>query len=141
MASQDARWWCWTSQGADGAPLAAPVLSCFAGGAEAVTAVGAAHGASAWAAQALALRPDVAAGGDAMVTHWGAERWTRGSYSAPGIGSTDDDDAAWTRPWGSVVLAGEHTAGARAATMNGAAASGARAAETILDMLKRRLDA
>jgi monoamine oxidase len=141
MASQGARWWCWTSQGADGGPLAAPVLSCFAGGAEAVAAVGAADGAAGWTAQALALRPDVAPGGDAMVTHWGAERWTRGSYSAPGIGSTADDDAAWTRAWGSVVLAGEHTAGPRAATMNGAAASGARAAETMLDMLKGRRDA
>jgi len=135
MASQAARWWCWTSQGADGGPLAAPVLSCFAGGAEAVAAVGAADGAAGWAAQALALRPDVAPGGDAMVTHWGAERWTRGLLQRARDRLDGRRRRAWTRPWGSVVLAGEHTAGPRAATMNGAAASGARAAETMLDML------
>ena len=57
-----------------------------------------------------------------------------------GVGATPVDDAAWTRPWGSVVLAGEHTAGDRAATMNGAAASGARAARTVVDVLGRRAD-
>jgi monoamine oxidase len=123
MGSPDATWWCWTSQGS-------AALSCFAGGTHAVGALS--------AEAALALRPDVVADGDALFTHWTADPWTRGSYTAPGIGLTADDDAAWTRPWGSIVLAGEHTAGPRAGTMNGAAASGARAAEVTLALLQAR---
>jgi monoamine oxidase len=111
------------------------VLSAFAGGAAAIAAVGADAGADTWLAQALALRPDLRVGQEApLVTHWGVDPWTRGSYSAPGIGLTDADDVAWTRPWGSIVFAGEHTAGSRASTMNGAAASGARAAASVLQM-------
>jgi monoamine oxidase len=138
VASPAALWWCWTSA-APGAELAAPVLSGFAGGPAAVDSVGATEGVARWSEQALALRPDVTPGaGQALVTHWGAERWTRGSYSAPGIGLTAADDAAWTEPFGSIVLAGEHTAGELAGTMNGAAASGARAAETALNLLQAR---
>jgi monoamine oxidase len=137
VASPSALWWCWTSS-APGSDRAAPVLSGFAGGSAAIAAVGAAAGAGAWAEQALALRPELAAGSDAaLVTHWGPDPWTRGSYSAPGIGLTDADDAAWARPWGSLVFAGEHTAGEQAATMNGAAASGARAAGAVLRMRGR----
>jgi monoamine oxidase len=135
MASPSALWWCWTSA-SPSSDAAAPVLSCFAGGAEAIAAVGAGEGPDSWAAQALALRPDVSPAGGAFVTHWGAEPWTRGSYSAPAIGFTPEDDAALVARWGSVVLAGEHTAGAASASMNGAAASGARAAATILDLLR-----
>jgi monoamine oxidase len=126
MAAAGATWWCWTSVAADGGPHAAPVLSCFAGGAAGIAGLG--------VDRALALRPDVIRGdGAPLLTHWAAEPWTRGSYSAPGVGLTAEDDAAWTRPWGAVVLAGEHTAGPRAGTMNGAAASGARAARTVLE--------
>jgi monoamine oxidase len=127
IAAADSRWWCWTSQAADGAG-AAPVLSCFAGGTEAIDVEA-----------ALALRPDVVRGdGEPLSTHWGAERWTRGSYSAAGIGLTAADNAAWTRPAGRVVFAGEHTAGDLAGTMNGAAASGARAAWTVTELLRDR---
>jgi monoamine oxidase len=132
MASPEATWWCWTSQAADGGAHAAPVLSCFAGGAGGVAALN--------AEAALALRPDVApaAADEPLLTHWGTEPWTRGSYSAPGIGSTEEDDAAWTKAYGSIIFAGEHTAGERSATMNGAAASGARAAEAVLELLSQR---
>lgn len=128
MASADARWWCWTSQADDDPAVAAPVLSCFADGRAAIDAFD--------AEAALALRPDIGpAAGEPLVTDWGAEPWTRGSYSVPGVGVTDADDAAWQRPFGTVVLAGEHTAGRLAGTMNGATASGARAAATVLDLL------
>jgi monoamine oxidase len=134
LASPAALWWCWTSS-APGTDHAAPVLSGFAGGAAAIAAVGAAAGSDEWAQQALALRPDLTSGtGASLVTHWGSDPWTRGSYSAPGVGLSRADDAAWTRPWGSIVFAGEHTAGDEAATMNGAATSGARAAATVLAM-------
>ncbi|HTU29505.1 MAG TPA: NAD(P)/FAD-dependent oxidoreductase [Solirubrobacteraceae bacterium] len=131
MASPDATWWCWTSEATADVPQAAPVLSCFAGGSDAVAQLS--------VADALALRPDVAPATEQipLFTHWAGERWTRGSYSVPGVGTCDEDDLAWTRPWGSVILAGEHTAGPQAATMNGAAASGARAAATALRLLAR----
>ena len=138
MASPSALWWCWTSAAATGTD-GAPVLSAFAGGTSAIAAVRAADGPGAWAGEVLALRPDVVATPDgAFVTHWGAEPWTRGSYFVHGIGATPDDDAAWARPWQSVALAGEHTAGARSGTMNGAVASGARAARVIADLLSAR---
>jgi monoamine oxidase len=134
VASPSALWWCWTSKAASGG-LAAPALSGFAGGSAAIAAVGAAEGAATWAAEALALRPDAEPADGAFVTHWGADPWTRGSYTCPGIGSTADDDAAWAEPCGVVVLAGEHTAGARAGTMNGAVATGARAAQAVARLL------
>jgi monoamine oxidase len=105
------------------------VLSCFAGGAAAVGAI--------TPGEALALRPDVEpADAEALLTRWGEEPWTRGSYSLPGIGHTAEGGAAWTRPWGPVVFAGEHTAGDLSGTMNGAVASGARAAEAVLELLR-----
>lgn len=129
MAAPASRWWCWTSQATADSPQAAPVLSCFAGGAAAIETI--------TKEAALALRPDVVASPEApLVTHWGAERWTRGSYTAPGVGLTSADDHAWTQPLQRIVLAGEHTAGERAATMNGAAASGARAARTALELCR-----
>jgi monoamine oxidase len=116
MASPSALWWCWTSRGSR-------ALSCFAGGTGAVAALD--------AAGALALRPGVEPAGDPLFTHWGEQAWTRGSYTTPAIGYDDADDAAWAQRFGHVVLAGEHTAGPGAGSMNGAAASGARAAETV----------
>ena len=139
VASPQTLWWCWTSQ-APGHTDAAPALSGFAGGTEAVRVVAAADGPDAWARMALQLRPDVVPAPDAspLVTHWGSESWTRGSYSAPAVGCTVADDAAWATPWGSIVLAGEHTAGDHCGTMNGAAASGARAANAVLGLLRAR---
>ncbi|MBS1890709.1 MAG: FAD-dependent oxidoreductase [Actinobacteria bacterium] len=132
MAAADACWWCWTSQGPGDGTEAAPVLSCFAGGDRAVAAI--------TVEAALALRPDVVpAQTEPLLTRWGEERWTRGSYSAPGVGLDADAAGTWEGPWDSVVFAGEHTAGARAATMNGAAASGARAAELVANLLRERL--
>ncbi len=128
IASATALWWCWTSAGS-------AALSGFAGGADAVGAVG---DASRWAAAALALRPELEPAAAPLLTHWGTERYTRCSYSAPGVGCSELDDQAWTRPVGAVVLAGEHTAGANAGTMNGAVVSGERAAATIAAMLASR---
>lgn len=137
LASPAALWWCWASRAPDTAE-GVPAMSAFAGGAAAVEAVSADRGAVRWRDAVLELRPDVELAGEPLVTHWGAEPWTRGSYSAPGVGLTVADDSAWTVPWGTLVFAGEHTAGAAAGTMNGAALSGARAADTILELIGRR---
>jgi monoamine oxidase len=128
-------WWCWVSQASD-SDTGAPVLSAFAGGSVAVKAVGADESMARWRAEALKLRPDAEAAGDGFVTHWGASRWTSGSYTAPAVGLTAEDDAVWAGAWGPLVFAGEHTAGSQAGTMNGAALSGARAARTVIDLIE-----
>jgi monoamine oxidase len=110
-------WWTWNSGGA--------ALSGFAG---ALGELDVAAGPARWADAAAALRPDVRVSGAARLTHWGAERWTGGSYSAAGLGWRPEHDAAWAALRGHVALAGEHTAGPLAASMNGAVASGAAAA-------------
>jgi monoamine oxidase len=129
VAASDALWWTWSSLAPDGA--SGRVLAAFAGGSDAIEALGVAAGPETWAAEAAALRPDADPAGPPLLTHWGAERWTGGSYSTAAVGWTPAHDEAWTAPLGRVVLAGEHTAGADAASMNGAVASGARAAERL----------
>lgn len=136
IASPDELWWCWVSAAPDGSH-GAPALSGFAGGVGAVRALRADTDPRRWLEAALALRPDARAVGDALVTHWGAERWTGGSYSAPGVGLTAAHDAAWATNWGALVFAGEHTAGEAAGTMNGAALSGDRAARTVLRLVSQ----
>jgi monoamine oxidase len=135
VASPEGLWWCWVSTAAD-SDEGAPVLSGFAGGTETIEAQRLAEEPDRWAESALALRPELVAGEHApSVTHWGAQEWTRGSYSEAGVGTTLDDEAAWGRHWGSIAFAGEHTAGSRQGTMNGAAWSGQRAAQTVIDRL------
>src|SRR5262249_54104695 len=71
VASPEGRWWCWVSASAEGT-AGAPVLSCFAGGVATTEGLGLAADPERWAAEALALRPDVRAAGDPMLTHWAA---------------------------------------------------------------------
>jgi monoamine oxidase len=130
VAPAGALWWTWNSAAPDGGRSGA-VLSGFAGG----TGVAAAGDAERWAAAARALRPDVTPAGPALRTHWGAERWTGGSYSAPAIGWRPEHDAAWGARRGRLARAGEHTAGPLAASMNGAVASGEAAARRLLQDL------
>jgi monoamine oxidase len=116
------QWWVWSREA---------LLSGFAGGAAAVAALRVDEGPETWARAAAAVRPDAEPAGEALVMHWGAEPFTRGSYSMPGLGRTPGHDAALTAPFGRIALAGEHTAGDRAASMDGAVWSGARAAEAL----------
>ena len=70
----------------------------------------------------------------AAFTHdWNNDPYSRGSYSYPGVGGADAA-AALARPIrGTVYFAGEHTeGGGRNGTVDGAIASGRRAAELLL---------
>jgi monoamine oxidase len=129
-AAPEAQWWIWNSA-APGGRRSGPVLSGFAGGAGALAALRVAEGPQTWAAAAAALRPDAEAADGALLTHWGAERFTGGSYSVPAVGWTAAHERAYAEPFGRIVLAGEHTAGPRAASMDGAVHSGARAAAAL----------
>ncbi len=79
-------------------------------------------------------------GGDAvpdaaLSTRWGADRFTRGSYSFLAVGSTSLDRAVLASPAGRVMVAGEHTSTDRPATMDGALVAGRRAAHRLLARL------
>jgi monoamine oxidase len=60
---------------------------------------------------------------------WSHQPWALGSYSAMRVGSQPPSNV-FDRAWGRIVFAGEHTN--VSGTMDGAVASGRRAAQLIL---------
>jgi monoamine oxidase len=128
-------WWTWNPAEAAG-PRSAPVLSAFAGGRRTLMDLAVDQGPRVWATAATQLRPDVAAQGDALLTTWSDDPWARGAYSAAVVGWSPRVSQVLARPVGRVVLAGEHTAGGQAATMNGAVLAGARAALAVAEVLE-----
>lgn len=75
--------------------------------------------------------PETAIEGSPVIVDWGAETWSRGCYSALGPGQRAHL-AELQRPWGPVVLAGEHVNGT--GTIDGAIRSGIDAALLIEEM-------
>lgn len=70
----------------------------------------------------------------AVVTHWAADRFARGSYSFVAAGASLDDYATVAAPVGERLLfAGEATNGETFATVHGAYESGLREANRIID--------
>ncbi|MFJ4163943.1 flavin monoamine oxidase family protein [Microbacterium sp. NPDC089698] len=70
---------------------------------------------------------------DRWITRWGAEEFSRGSYSYIATGASHDDHDTIATPIGDVLqLAGEATWSHDPATVHGALLSGHRAAERIL---------
>ena len=126
----DAAFWTWTASGAAGGP--ATFASSFAGGSRAEQALEIALGAESWRTRIQALRPELALTGESVLTNWGADPLSTGSYAChpPGWSRRDDEELA--APAGRVHLAGEHTAAEWCGTMEGALRSGARAASEIL---------
>jgi monoamine oxidase len=107
-------------------------VSCFAGGPATRDALEVVDGPGAWLRHLTALRPDLdLVDGEALLTDWETDPWTRGGYSYVLAGRAPDAAALLQRPVGPLVLAGEHTAGAYSGTMEGAVRSGIRAARTI----------
>ncbi|CEJ94988.1 hypothetical protein VHEMI10492 [[Torrubiella] hemipterigena] len=70
---------------------------------------------------------------EAVVTHWGSDRFARGSYSSAAPNMQTDDYDIMARPIGNLFFAGEHTIGTHPATVHGAYLSGLRAASEVLD--------
>jgi monoamine oxidase len=117
------RYWCWTATGAAGVQ---PVVSCFAGSAPALRALGVERGPEGWLGSLRRLRPELALHGEVVLSTWDDDPWVGAAYScdAPPV-------EAWG-PAGPFHACGEHTAGGHAALMDGALASGVRAAgETV----------
>jgi len=129
----DVPFWCWAALGAGGSPRRA--MTAFAGSPGAQERLGTESGdPSVWLDMIAGLAPDVRLDGDPVMVAWGTDPFARGCYSA-------FDNASWdrmemlSRPCGRLVFAGEHTAGLAAGTMNGAVASGERAATDVADLL------
>jgi len=112
------RFWTWTQHG-----LA--VASSFAGTEAALDRLEVEAGPEPWAARVRRLRPDLPYADDAPLL----ATWPEGAYSARTLGSPLDDDAL-AASVGPLHFAGEHTAGAWHALMEGALRSGVRAAQS-----------
>jgi predicted NAD/FAD-dependent oxidoreductase len=110
------RFWAYTQHGPDGSPL--PVLAAFAGTRGAVESL------TPNAVREL-RRELVFADAEPVVA-----TWPDGAYSARAIESPLDDEAL-AEPVGPLAFAGEHTAGAWHALMDGALRSGIRAADDL----------
>ena len=121
------RYWTWTARAGDDVQ---PVVNAFAGSQRALERLGVADGPERWLASLARLRPDLELEpGGAVLSTWSDDPWARGAYTIP---PPDGHDPALAEMHGRVVLAGEHTAGPLAGLMEGALASGARAAAQVL---------
>jgi monoamine oxidase len=122
------RYWTWTATGAAG--LVQPVVHAFAGSAPALAALRVEDGPEIWLDSLARLRPELAfdpAG--AVLSTWDDDPWVEAAYSTHG--SEPAHGEGWA-PSGPLHFCGEHTAGDRAATMEGALRSGLRAADELL---------
>jgi monoamine oxidase len=122
------RFWTWTQHGM-------PVASSFAGSPSALEMLEIDLGPEKWADAVQALRPDLDyTSAPPLLSTWHDDHWARGAYSARTLSSPLDDEAL-ARPVGTVVFAGEHTAGPWHGLMEGALRSGLRAATEVEERL------
>lgn len=115
--------WYWTGADAEGHTRKA--VTGFAGTSRGVTVL------TAEAPGRLARAvPETALSGAPLVVDWGADPWAGGCYSALGPGQRELLPVL-QRPWGKIVLAGEHINGT--GTIDGAIRSGESAAQLLLE--------
>jgi lysine-specific histone demethylase 1 len=79
--------------------------------------------------------PTVPSPVEALVTRWGQDKFSRGSYSYTGPNFQPDDYEVMARPVGNLFFAGEHTCGTHPATVHGAYISGLRVASEVLETM------
>ncbi|RKF53253.1 Lysine-specific histone demethylase 1A [Erysiphe neolycopersici] len=72
---------------------------------------------------------------EAVVTRWGHDEYSQGSYSYTGPNFRPNDYEVMAQPVGNLFFAGEHTCGTHPATVHGAYISGLRAASEVLDFM------
>ena len=121
------RYWTWTAAQAGEVQ---PVAGAFAGSPAALERLAVGEGPDRWLASLAALRPDLALQPEgAVLSTWSDDPYARGAYS---VHTPGGNDPALAQRFGPLVLAGEYTAGSSAALMEGALASGIRAAEQLL---------
>lgn len=121
-------YWCWTGQGRDGVVRTA--VTAFSGSTRALESLRVDSGAAHWFALLQAANPDLIFVGEPWLQDWSRDPWAEGCYAAW-------DNASWrdqpllAQPHGRLFFAGEHTA-VHSGTMEGALASGLRAAQQLL---------
>lgn len=72
---------------------------------------------------------------DVLITRWGEDPFSLGSYSFPAVGSTPALRQELGRRWDALVFAGEATSTAFPATLQGAYLSGRQAAQSLLRLV------
>jgi monoamine oxidase len=123
------RYWTWTATG-DGGEVQ-PVLSCFAGSAGALAALGVNDGPGRWLQSVERLRDDLALDpAGALLSTWSDDPWVGAAYSTSPAHEVAE---AAGEPLGPLAFAGEHLGGAHAAVMEGAIRSGVRAARALTE--------
>ncbi|KAK7743676.1 hypothetical protein SLS62_010508 [Diatrype stigma] len=68
-----------------------------------------------------------------IITRWGSDKFSRGSYSSAGPDMKPDDYQTMARSVGNLFFAGEHTIETHPATVHGAYLSGLRAASEVIE--------
>ncbi|EKD19194.1 vacuolar protein sorting 33A-like protein [Drepanopeziza brunnea f. sp. 'multigermtubi' MB_m1] len=72
---------------------------------------------------------------ESVVTRWGRDEFSYGSYSYTGPNFQPNDYEDMAKPIGNLFFAGEHTCGTHPATVHGAYISGLRAASEVLETM------
>ncbi|MGZ8629350.1 MAG: flavin monoamine oxidase family protein [Actinomycetota bacterium] len=131
----DRSMWCWSANDAE--RKTRRCVTAFAGSAATQESLGVTRGElTPWLETLRAMNPDLSLIGEPVLYAWADDPYTIGAYSSWDPGSWERR-GVFSRPVGRVAFAGEHTAGDRHATMEGALRSGARAAGQVLEMLAR----
>lgn len=137
VQSPEGNWWSWNSLDQYG-DASVRAVTAFAGGPQTVAGLSRTEGTESdgtdsWQKSLERCRPDLSIDqSSALLTAWQDEPFTRGAYSFGRVGWDETHAFDLQTRQGRIALAGEHTAAHMAATMNGAVASGMRAARVIL---------
>ena len=129
----DRSMWCWSANGAGGKPRRC--VASFAGSRAALDSFGVSRGeVLPWLDAVRAMNSDLTLVDEPVMYSWADDPYTLGAYSSW-------DPPSWAvrdvlaRPIGRLAFAGEHAAGDRHGTMEGALRSGRRAATQVLEAL------
>ncbi|MEM7111588.1 MAG: NAD(P)/FAD-dependent oxidoreductase [Chloroflexota bacterium] len=121
-------YWCWTGRGENGQVRTAVTAFCGSHQAQQNLATNS-NDPTTWFQQLQSANPDVSFTTPPLMVDWSQDEWARGCYAAFDNPATDIFPLL-SQPVGPLFFAGEHTA-EQAGTMEGALASGLRAAEQV----------
>jgi monoamine oxidase len=134
-AIQDVKapYWCWTGYGLGDVPRSAVTAFCGSKHAQQDLATDSSDP-SRWLSRVQSANPDLDFIGDPIMVDWSQDEWARGCYSAFDNRATDLIPFL-SSPAGRLFFAGEHT-DVESGTMEGALASGLRAARQVSEVLQ-----
>ena len=122
-------YWCWTGKRADGTVRSA--VTAFCGSVQAQTNLATnSHDPATWFGKLQAANPDLTFIDEPIMVDWSQDKWAQGCYSAYNQVAFERYPLLSQPLNNTLFFAGEHTA-AHSGTMNGAIASGLKAAEQI----------